>query len=140
MVDLAVLGATWSGTDIGRVVLQPDERRDEQRQRAEAQDHRAGPPAGGHGEAGQEREEDQLAGAVARPEDPDDQTAVLDEPARRDRRTEDAGDESRAEPGKHAEQERELPDLATQARREERRPGDDEAQQYDVLHADAPHQ
>ena len=56
-------------------------------------------PADVDGERRQQREEDELAGARAGPEDAGHEAAVLDEPAGRDGRAEDARDEARPEPG-----------------------------------------
>ena len=59
-----------------------------------AEDDRARPPADGDRQRGQEREEHELARAVAGPEEADHEAAVLHEPARGDGRAEHARDQA----------------------------------------------
>ncbi len=70
-----------------------------------------GPPAIALGEAGQQRQEDELAGGGAGGQHADDQAAPVVEPARRHRRAQHQGSHAGADADDDAPQQHELPDL-----------------------------
>ena len=88
----------------------------------------------------EEREEDELSGADAGAEDADHEAAVLDEPAVRDRRPEDARDEAAAEAGQEPEEDRHLPDLADEARTRSGRRRSRQAEQRHAADPERGHQ
>ena len=69
------------------------------------------PPAVGLGQLGQQRQEDELPGRVARRQHADDEAAPFDEPAGRDRRAEHQRHHAGADADEHAPQRDELPEL-----------------------------
>ncbi len=96
--ERALGGPQRTGADLGGIVAQPDEHRDDEQQDDHPQHHSADSPADRDRQSGEDREEHQLARAVARAEDADHEAAVLHEPAGGDGRAEDAGHEAGAEP------------------------------------------
>ncbi len=138
--DLSLRRTSGPSTDVGWVVLEPEDRRKQQRQWENAEHDGTRSPAGRDGECGQHREEHQLPGTRARTEDADDEATVLHEPSCGDGRAKDARDETGAEAGEEAEEQRQLPDLACETRREQGHASQRQADENDVLDADAAHQ
>jgi hypothetical protein len=96
--DRSIGCAERAFVDLGRIVAHEEDHGWDEEEREDRQRHGGEPPIEGDRQHGEDRDEHQLPGAAAGPEEARDQAAVPDEPACGHGRPENARHEARADP------------------------------------------